>query len=343
MNARFRALKNFQYKHIYIYTKTDTQVVLQTSIDHQVYCIHTSMNRWTTLARPFFRLNTASFAQFRYLSNTRVCHNNPFGKLTSTTADESVSNDSAKSSNTNTLAKATSSEIRNKDGDIDVNLITPQNDEQLIEYYKKQAEEDRSRRIESLVHPLKVQLYDKVVEANGFFKNGQTVTHEGCAYKLHLTDEELEVLEPSIFIESLRIKSSMKKATVVNRFVRKMDVKTAITQLHFNHKKMATELEKLLKQGLEKARQMGYDEDKLYIARLWTGSDGEWRKRLDIKGRGRHGIIQHRYVHLKAVLKTEQTKKRLAWEKKQKEIARKPEMPLNNEPLNLSVRPWYKW
>lgn len=40
----------------------------------------------------------------------------------------------------------------------------------------------------------------------------------------------------------------MKKATVVNRFVRGYDLKTAINQLHFNPKKMATELEKLLRE-----------------------------------------------------------------------------------------------
>ena len=39
----------------------------------------------------------------------------------------------------------------------------------------------------------------------------------------------------------------MKKATIVNRMVRKFNVKLAINQLHFNSKKMATELEKLLK------------------------------------------------------------------------------------------------
>ena len=108
--------------------------------------------------------------------------------------------------------------------------------------------------------------------------------------------------------------------------VRKFNVKLAINQLHFNHKKISTELEQLLKRGLEQAKQLELNEDELYIDRIWVGSDGKWRKRLDPKGRGRMGIIAHRYVHLKCILKTNQTKLRLDWEKQQKELKSKPRM-----------------
>ena len=84
---------------------------------------------------------------------------------------------------------------------------------------------------------------------NEIFKDPET----GKVYKLALTEEEIDILEPSIYLQSYRIKSSMKKATQVNRFVRGYKVKNAINQLHFNPKKMSTELEKLLKKGLERA------------------------------------------------------------------------------------------
>ncbi|KAI5968362.1 mrpl22 [Candida theae] len=267
----------------------------------------------------------------------RFNSSSPFGKLTTNPIEEVEKKQQ----------KDGASEIaRNEEGEVDISSITPQNDEQLIEYYKNKQQQTSAKhqpKLEDLVHPLKIKLFNQNVSQHGFFKNDQVVRHEGKTYKFHLTPEEIELLEPSIYLQSYRIKSSMKKATVVNRFVRGYDLKTAINQLHFNPKKMATELEKLLKRGLSKSQELGYDENAMYIARLWTGSDGEWRKRLDIKGRGRHGVIRHRYIHLKCVLKTGQTKQRLQWEKQQREIESKPKMYLNNEPLNIKVRPWYKW
>ena len=183
------------------------------------------------------------------------------------------------------------------------------------------------------------------MSTNVFYKNDQVVNdpETNKVYKLSLTKSEIETLEPSIYLQSFRIKSSVKKATVVNRFVRGYNVKTAITQLHFNQKKMATDLEKLLKQGLELARGKGYNEDKLYIQEVWSGSDGDMIKRPDVKGRGRVGVLHHRSIHIKAVLKTEQTLNRLKWEKEQKELNSKPQMILNNEPLNFRVKSFYKW
>ncbi|CAK9441263.1 mitochondrial 54S ribosomal protein uL22m [Lodderomyces beijingensis] len=304
------------------------------------------MNRWSFLARPVLQSSSRSHISYRQLAISRISHaSNPFGKLTSLKQKDTTA---ATTTQTQTQTKAVEGGedtiVKNEDGEVDIKSITPRNDVQLREYHAEKAAKVReANSLESMIHPLKLALFNKVVAEHGFFKNDQIVQHEGRALRFHLTPEEIEVLEPSIFLHSYRIKSSMKKATVVNRFVRGMELKTAITQLHFNPKKMATELEKLLKNGLEQARQQEYDVDRVYIARLWTGSDGDWKKRADIKGRGRCGIIQHRYVHLKCVLKTQQTKLRIAWEKAEKEKARKPKMYLNNEPLNIKVRGWYKW
>lgn len=222
--------------------------------------------------------------------------------------------------------------------------VFPENDTKLQDYY---AEETRATRLvsDTYVSPLKKRLFQLNVAQHGFFKNNHVVVDRdnGKQYKVSLTEEEIDLLEPTLFLQSYRIKSSTKKATLVNRFVRGYNVKNAINQLHFNPKKMATELEKLLKRGLDQARASGINEDGLYIQALWTGSDGGYVKRADVKGRGRTGIIEHPYIHLKAILKTDQTKARLAWEKEQARLAAKPRSYLNNEPLNFKVRAYYKW
>lgn len=222
--------------------------------------------------------------------------------------------------------------------------VSPANDSKLQEHYLEEARKEQVVS-EKFVSPLKKKLFEANVAQNGFFKNGQVVAipETGKTYKVTLTPEEIDVLEPTIYLQSYRIKSSMKKATLVNRFVRGYNVKNAINQLHFNPKKMATELEKMLKRGLDQARDLGYSEDGVYIQALWTGSDGNWIKRADIKGRGRTGIIEHPYVHIKAILKTEQTKQRLAWELQQRQLEAKPRLYLNNEPLNFKVQSFYKW
>lgn len=220
----------------------------------------------------------------------------------------------------------------------------PSDDAKLQEHYLEEARLQQLR-ADRFVSPLKRKLFDLNVKENGFFKNSQLIRDPESQkmYKLTLAPEEIEVLEPTIYIKSYRIKSSMKKATVVNRFVRGFYVKNAINQLHFNKKKMSTELEKLLKRGLAQAREIGMDEDKVFIQALWVGSDGNWQKRLDPKGRGRTGIITHPWVHLKVILKGEQTKNRIEWEKQQKIAAAKPKQLLNNEPLNFRVQSYYRW
>ncbi|KAF3986765.1 hypothetical protein FT663_04267 [Candidozyma haemuli var. vulneris] len=220
----------------------------------------------------------------------------------------------------------------------------PKDDKPLQEHYLKEVKE-KQLSSDKFVSPLKRRLFALNVEQNGFFKNEQYIRdpESNKTYKVSLTGEEIDILEPTVYIKSYRIKSSMKKATVVNRFVRGYNVKTAINQLHFNPKKMSTELEKFLKRALGQAKEVGIDEDEAFIQALWVGSDGGWIKRPDIKGRGRTGVIHHPYVHLKAILKGSQTKQRIAWEKAQKQLAAKPKSLLNNEPLNFKVHSYYRW
>lgn len=222
--------------------------------------------------------------------------------------------------------------------------ILPAQDNLLQQKYQEEAKRLQENR-EKYISSDKRRLFDLNVAHNGFYKNNQIIFDQerNKHYKLSLTEAEIEVLEPSVYLKSFRIDSSVKKATLVNRFVRGYYVKNAINQLHFIPKKMALELEKLLKTGLKLATSQGLDEDQLYIHALWAGSDGNTRKRIEWKGRGRVGLLQSRSVHLKVILKTQQTRDRLAWEKEQKESKKNPKTGLNNEPLNFKVRGIYKW
>lgn len=217
-------------------------------------------------------------------------------------------------------------------------------DERLEAFRLNEAKQRQMLR-EKYVLELKRRLFDASVAQNGFFKNHQVVMDPETQrlYKVSLTSEEIDILEPTIYILLYRIKLLMKKATLVNRFVRGANVKSAINQLHFNPKKMATEVEKVLKRGLEQAREQGYDEELLYIQALWTGLDGGWVKRAKVMGRGRTGIMEHPYIHVKAILKTAVTSRRVAWEKQEQQRLARPAVPLNTEPLNFSVRAHYRW
>lgn len=279
------------------------------------------------LSRTLFRLAPRTLPRIQPFQYSSIRHASLFGELTK------------KSSAEKPLEQQVEEEV---DFTGEPSDVTPSTDKELQEYHLKEALE-RQFKIDKYITPLKKQLFEQNVQTNGFFKNNQVVSLNNKQYKLELTEEEIELLEPSIYLRSYRIKSSMKKATQVNRFVRGFNVKVAINQLHFNPKKMSTELEQLLKKGLEQARELQLNEDGMYIHSLWVGSDGGWIKRPDIKGRGRTGILEHPYVHLRAILRSDQTKRRKEWESKVKEVGIKPRMFLNNEPLNFKVRPVYKW
>lgn len=284
----------------------------------KVYAIHVVK---AAFPKPFLKTNSVRlFLSARTLRN----ENSIFGDLTK--------------------AKENESNVKETEQHLEASEIFPANDRTLQEYYLDESKKNQIS-IDKYITPLKRKLFEVNVSQNGFYKNNQVVKDPESkkTYRLSLTEREIDFLEPSIYLQSFRIKSSVKKANLVARFIRKYKVKNAINQLHFNPKKMATEMEKFLKSGLEQARLSKLNEDELYIQSLWVGSDGSWRKRVDIKGRGRMGIIEHPYIHLKAILRTEQTKLRRAWELQQKKTLEKPRMFLNNEPLNFKVRPYFKW
>ncbi|AET40790.1 mitochondrial 54S ribosomal protein uL22m Ecym_6418 [Eremothecium cymbalariae DBVPG len=226
------------------------------------------------------------------------------------------------------------------------NKVTLQSDSELNEYIVKQQQPIKLAP-DLLLSPLKRQIYEANCKLNGGFYKKDTIVrlpNSSAEYKLKLSREEIDALEPSVYVKSYRIKSSMKKATLLLRLLNGLDLKKAITQCHFSDKGISREVGELLQKGLEDGRKLGLDENDLYISQIWTGSDGVWGKRVDIKGRGRAGVIRHRFVHIRCILKTKSvTKKRLEYENSLKELRKKPWVQLADKPVRGSMGGVYRW
>ena len=61
--------------------------------------------------------------------------------------------------------------------------------------------------------------------ATAGYSPNQLIELDGKKYKLNLGKEELQVLEPSVFLQSYRIKSSTKKTYVFLRMLRGLELK----------------------------------------------------------------------------------------------------------------------
>ncbi|SCU93063.1 LAFA_0F14488g1_1 [Lachancea sp. 'fantastica'] len=226
--------------------------------------------------------------------------------------------------------------------------VTVANDKLLQSFIKKS--QPTVLATDLLLSPLKKRLYEENCRINGgFYKKDTPVTlteenGQKLKYKLNLSREEIDALEPSVYVQSYRIKSSMKKATQLLRLLNGLDVKVALTQCHFSDKKIARDVAEVLSRGLQDAEKLGLQADDLYIAQLWTGSDGYWQKRIDIKARGRNGVITHPFVHVRCILKTKNvTKRRIAFEQQLKQERRAPWIQLRDQPVRGAMGGVYKW
>lgn len=162
---------------------------------------------------------------------------------------------------------------------------------------------------ELLLSDLKQQLYKQAIKQYGKYTPNQIITlDDGKRYKLYLTPEQVKYLEPSVYLHSIRIKGSYKKGTVFTRLLRNMDLKNAITQCHFSKKRIARDVGEMLTKGIDHAKQLDLDPNQLYISQIWVGKEPYIQRRIHFKGRGRSGIIHHPYIHVKAILKTKESK-----------------------------------
>lgn len=199
--------------------------------------------------------------------------------------------------------------------------------------------------VEKLLSPIKREVFEKMIADHGkYIKNQMVTLADGRKFKLQLSKEELEVLEPSVYLQSYRIKSSVKKTYPFLRMLRQMDLKDAITQCHFSAKKVSRETGAMLERGVNQAADLGLNADDLYIEQIWVGKDGFEPKRIDFKGRGRMGIINHKYVHVKAILRRKSFKEAREASKVSKVDNKKVWQQLASRKIkDHPLVPEYKW
>lgn len=198
--------------------------------------------------------------------------------------------------------------------------------------------------VEQLLSPLKRKLYEKVIAEHGQYVDNQIVAVDGKKYQLKLTKEEQQVLEPSMYLKSYRIKYSPKKAMLFTRMLRGMYLKEAITQCHFSPKKVSRDIGEMLSKGMKSAKELGLDVDDLKIYQIWVGKDGYFMKRPDYKSRGRAGMITHKYIHVRAILKPSVYRERLAAQRETRRNNRR----VHEQLFSKTIRDYpkvqeYKW
>ncbi|KAK9465691.1 hypothetical protein V1512DRAFT_240974 [Lipomyces arxii] len=170
---------------------------------------------------------------------------------------------------------------------------------------------------------------------------------QGRQFKLRLSPKEQQLLEPSVWVKSYTQKGSVKKVTPFLRSLRGMTIQKAIAHCHFNSKAIARDTEKLLYRALDEAKELGLRSQGLYIAQCWSGKEARAQaviaKMPDYKGRGRQGVLSRQEHHVQIVLKTLETKKRIAAEKEAKLRRKAVPVALVNKPIYRKAGANYLW
>lgn len=188
---------------------------------------------------------------------------------------------------------------------------------------------------EVILSGLKQRLYDAAMSSPGGYVKGKPIDLDGKKYLLELSKQEQELLEPSVYLKSYRIKSTPKKGTLFTRLLRNMSLKKAINQCHFSSKKLSRDVEAMLIRGLDEAKALDLNPDDLYINQIWVGKEPYIMKRLHFKGRGRTGLIEHKYIHVRVILKTKESRKKFLEAKREKIRNRKVWEQHHNSPIHV--------
>ncbi|KAG5366027.1 54S ribosomal protein L22 [Yarrowia sp. B02] len=197
------------------------------------------------------------------------------------------------------------------------------NDSKLQEFIAQQKGESEVG-IQKYGTGLKQQLWDAYQAQHNGYDKTKKVTLDGREYQMILSPNEIKAFEPSVYCKSYRIDGTWKKAQLLLRMLRKMNVHEAITQCQFSAKRMGRPVAELLQRGVSAAKDMNIDPEGLYIDEIWVGSDPRKFRFVDPKGRGRAGMKHAEYIHIRAILRTPVTQKREALEKEYKRQAKKP-------------------
>ncbi|KAI5449381.1 hypothetical protein NCC49_004724 [Naganishia albida] len=118
-----------------------------------------------------------------------------------------------------------------------------------------------------------------------------------------------------------RFKMSPRKLNAVGRQIAGQPVNEAILQMEFSEKRVSERIKSTLVLARNHAVDKGMDEKKLVVSEAWVAK-GMRIKRIDIKGRARHGIKEHQQARMHVVLKEGKTRDELLEENKKKVLGR---------------------
>lgn len=191
---------------------------------------------------------------------------------------------------------------------------------------------------------LKQQLWDAYQSQHQGYDKTKKVTVDGREYQMVLSPNEIKAFEPSVYCKSYRIDGTWKKAQLLLRMLRKMNVHEAITQCQFSAKRMGRPVAELLQRGVADAKDMNIDPETLYIDEIWVGRDPRRFQFADPKGRGRAGLKFAEYIHIRAILRTPLTKQREERDRQYKRLAKKPEFQLETRKVGDGyLKSDYRW
>ena len=116
------------------------------------------------------------------------------------------------------------------------------------------------------------------------------------------------VAEPikEFWIRTGLFRVSSQKLNLLGRQISRLPLSTAILQMKFSQKKAARDIYSLLLQAQSRINQLkiGDNDQNKFIVKQAVVGKGSYLKRIDIKGRGRHGIIwrPHSFLRLQLAI-----------------------------------------
>lgn len=314
-----------------------------TALDHLTMLSRCFVSSARQLARPSFIPVRCFHASFISLKDEPT--GSLFSDFTKATSEKGLTD-----TLTQRVPSAAPKESSSK-GSVDTAIANSHTESQSIDYSTHDFSNDPevvkfnhptpTKAPELILSPLRVKLYKAAIEQYGSYPGPEspiTIVDEfglSKTYNLQLSHKELEYLEPSVYITSTRIKGSYKKGTVFTRLLRQMDLVQAITQCHFSPKRMARDVGEMLTKAMDHARELDLDPKDLYIEQIWVGKDGFTMKELEVKGRGRTGVIQYPYIHVKAILRTKDYREKKLQEKKERAAKKEVYQQIHNSPIKV--------
>ncbi|KAJ9115775.1 hypothetical protein QFC24_006883 [Naganishia onofrii] len=118
-----------------------------------------------------------------------------------------------------------------------------------------------------------------------------------------------------------RFKISPRKLNMLGRQIAGQPVNEAILQMEFSEKRASERIKSTLVLARNHAVDKGMDDKKLVVSEAWV-SKGINIKRIDIKGRARHGIKEHQQARMHVLLKEGKTRDELLEQKQKKLLTR---------------------